>query len=327
MNSIDLRSVSSQPGFVQPLRAGFNVAANQVVLLLFPILMDLWIWLGVHIHMRTTMDRALSEYEQVVAGSAEQVNMVLGMARELLVERFNLMGALRTFPVGIPSLLASRLPITTPLGAPFSIEVKTWLGGLAWFLGLSLIGLGLGTLYFQVLSQAALNGNFQWKAAFGNWLWAFGQVIALSIVWVVLAVGISLPFGCLLPFAYAGGASPLLGLIYLAVFAWLFVPLVFSAHGIFVNREKMTASLMKSVYLTRLTLPVTMVFLFLAFLASVGLNRLWMAPEEDSWLMVIGLIGHAFVANGLLSASFIYYKEADQWVQKITRHLLLQRLP
>jgi hypothetical protein len=66
-----------------------------------------------------------------------------------------------------------------------------------------------------------------------------------------------------------------------------------------------------------MTLPTTTLFFLLFFLLSQGFNFLWRIPPEDSWLMFIGLAGHAFVSTGLLSASFVYYRDADKWVMSL----------
>jgi len=44
---------------------------------------------------------------------------------------------------------------------------------------------------------------------------------------------------------------------------------------------------------------------------------LWRIPPENSWLTLIGLAGHAFVATGLISASFIYYHDTRQWIGQL----------
>jgi hypothetical protein len=43
---------------------------------------------------------------------------------------------------------------------------------------------------------------------------------------------------------------------------------------------------------------------------------IWGWPTENSWILPIGMAGHAFVTTSLLAGSFLYYREADQWAQK-----------
>jgi hypothetical protein len=221
--------------------------------------------------------------------------------------------------------MSSRLPIDAPFGSPHSIDVLNFWNGVVWFLGLSFVGLALGTFYYLVLSQAALTGKPDWGKAFRKWPWTFYQVLTLTLVWLGMAVAISVPFSCIFPIISSTGLSSFFGFFYVVVMLWLFFPLLLSAHGIFVNREKMINSIMKSVHLTRLTLPATSLFLLFAFLVMQGLDIVWGWPKEDSWLVLVGLAGHAFVANAILAASFLYYREADHWVQRFLRQILLQQ--
>ena len=106
---------------------------------------------------------------------------------------------------------------------------------------------------------------------------------------------------------------------------WLLLPLVFSGHGIFIAGQSMWPSLRSGARLTRLTLPSTGLFLLVALLISQGLDTLWRAPGETSWLMAIGVAGHAFVTTGLLAASFVYYQDANRWVQQMFERMQAAR--
>jgi hypothetical protein len=55
----------------------------------------------------------------------------------------------------------------------------------------------------------------------------------------------------------------------------------------------------------------------LAILVNQGLNMVWQVAPEDSWLMLISIIGHAFVTTGMLSASFVYYQDITRWVEEL----------
>jgi hypothetical protein len=33
---------------------------------------------------------------------------------------------------------------------------------------------------------------------------------------------------------------------------------------------------------------------------------------------MVGIVGHAFIATGLLAASFIYYQETDRWLSVVS---------
>jgi hypothetical protein len=106
---------------------------------------------------------------------------------------------------------------------------------------------------------------------------------------------------------------------------WLLFPLVFSAHGIFVKKRPAWVSLREGVRVTRVTLPATALLFVTVMLLSQGLDLLWNQPKETSWLVLVGLTGHAFVTSGLLAATFIYYHDADLWLQRQVQKQLLRQ--
>lgn len=325
MNTSDSKAISSQPKLWPSIGMGFSVVANHLVLLLFPVFLDLWIWLGYHVSMRTLLSDWLDQMTAFTQVQTAQMTTFTAMVRELLLERLNLMVALRSYPVGIPSLMSSVLPIETPLGQPLTVDIVSLSAGVVLFLGLTVLGLAFGSFYYLVVAQAALHGKPQWGSALRKLPWVFWQVFCLAVVWLALAMLVSIPFSCLLPVVPIGGLSQIVTFLYMATIAWLFFPMLLSAHGIFVYQDKMLVSLMKSIHLTRLTLPTTTIFLLLVLLATQGLGIVWRWPAENSWMVLIGLMGHSFITTGLLAGSFLYYREADQWTQKFLRQVLLRQ--
>ena len=157
------------------------------------------------------------------------------------------------------------------------------------------------------------------RQGLNDWPRSSFQVILLAVFLVALLLGVSIPASCAISLAalssLAFGQCGIL--IYSALLIWIIFPLLFSAHGIFVNRRKMWFSIKQGVLITRMTLPTTTLFFLVFLLLSQGFNYLWRIPPENSWLMLIGLAGHAFVTTGLLSASFVYYRDADRWVMSL----------
>ena len=143
-----------------------------------------------------------------------------------------------------------------------------------------------------------------------------------ALFWVLLFIVVSLPGSCLVSIVALGGlpVGQCALLLYTGVILWLFIPLLFSAHGIFVNHDKMFASVKASFRLTRYTLPTTGLFFLLVLLISQGLDLLWQVPPQTSWLTLVGLAGHAFIVTGLLAASFVYYRDAGYWVDNLLEH-------
>ena len=322
MNTTDPQVLPAPPSLMKALMAGFDAISNHVGLIIFPVVLDLFLWLGPHIQIFSLIRSFFNQAGILQEMQAPETADMMKATRDAwlgLAEHFNLLSLLRSYPVGIPSLMVTRAPVSGPNGGPVVWEASSWLLVIGLWVVLSLIGLLAGSYYFSLVGQAALNHEVQWGLSLQQWPWTALQVILLALFWLALLIGVSIPFSCLLSLAFVAGAG--VGgfgfLIFGGLLAWLLFPLVFSPHGIFVYRQKMWASVKEGVRLTRLTLPSTGLFLLIVLLLSEGLDLLWEVPAESSWFSLVGVAGHAFITTGLLAASFVYYRDADRWVHRM----------
>ena len=194
-----------------------------------------------------------------------------------------------------------------------------WAVAGVWVL-ISILGLIGGALFFAIVSQAALYDGIDWGYTFRRLPWTTFQVLLLALVWIGLLLVLSLPLSCLLSVMLASGM--LFGrfavLLYGGLLIWMLLPLVFSAHGIFVKDLNVWDAVRQSVKITRLTYSTTALLFLGILLISEGLDILWNVPPESSWFMLVSVLGHAFVTTGLLAATFIFYRDAEMWAD---RHL------
>ena len=315
---------TTPPSLLRTFINGFNTVTEHIYLILFPIGLDLLIWFVPRFKLMEIISRMMGEFSlqsQLLAPDSETAEL-LNITQEWWMavgERFNLLVFLRSYPVGIPSLLTSVFPATNPLGIPGQIQINSFPGAIGIFLILSLFGLVIGTFYYILVSQAALTNQIQWDQGLSDWPRFSFQVVQLAIFLMVLFIGISIPASCAISMAtltsFAFGQCGIL--LFGSLLIWIIFPLLFSAHGIFVRRKKVWSSIKQGILITRLTLPTTTLFFLVLILLSQGFNFLWRIPPENSWLMLIGLAGHAFVTTGLLSSSFVYYRDADRWVMSL----------
>jgi hypothetical protein len=324
MKTTQTSTLPIPPSLIAAMLGGFDTVAKRVSLLLFPIGLDLIIWLGPKIRLEQLIVRLSNDLFAISMAAASEPGEILESAREvwtLIGERLNLMAALRTFPVGIPSLMAARLPVEMPVIVPsLQWELHSWGSTIAVWLILSFLGLFAGSLFCMVVARTA--APMPGRSALANWPWVTTQVFLLTLLWLALIVVVSFPallFVSVL-LLINPGLSGFAGMFVMAGIVWLLFPLFLSPHGIFVNRYNAFVSIKKSLRLTRLTLPATGLFFLMVFLISQGMDTLWSVPPENSWMTIIGLFGHAFLSTGLLAASFIYYREADLFTQKMAEY-------
>jgi hypothetical protein len=321
MNRSDVSVLPPTPNLVRSIRVGFDAIANHFLLIVFPLGLDLFLWLGPHLRITTLTRSVTDRLFRIYQNQDPALNETLRLSQEawrLIADQFNLMAVLRSYPIGIPSLLVGRLPIANPLGTPQSLELFSPLQVTLVWLMLIVVGLLLGTLYFATVAQATLDGKIDWAQAISRWPWSTLQILCLAVIMVGILLVVSIPGSFLMALVLFGSLSfgQCALLLYAGFVFWLFIPLVFSPHGVFVYQYNVINSIKASINLARRTLPTTVLFILAAFLLSKGLDILWLVPTETSWLMLVGIIGHAFITTSLIAASFVYYRDADRWMRR-----------
>lgn len=312
------------PNVIAALKAGFDAIANHILVILIPIALDMWIWLGPHLQIKQLLTQFLTLLNSSTAVDASQQSL---LPTSDMIQSFaghiNLMVILRTYPVGVPSLMAGRLPIEIPTGLasgkPIFIDITSPALIILLWAGLAVIGLGAGTLYFTIVSQAALTGRVIWQQALRESPRTFLQVLSLTLLLGALILLLSVPATCVLSLlAFGGLPFGQIGLLLYAGFLiWMLFPLIFSPHGIIARHYNLLFAIRNSITLTRLILPVTAFLVMAVMVLSEGLDILWRVPTENSWLTLIGIVGHAFVTSALLATTFVFYRDAELYAQGV----------
>lgn len=331
MKSTEVQVLPAPPNLIKAILSGFDTIANNIGLIIFPVALDVFLWLGPHLSIKGLLENAIQQITSLPGLVNPETADMIQLSRDywlVAAARVNLFTALRSYPVGIPSLMASRQPVVTPYGLPAFWEVSS-LGAAAliWLL-LFLVGLLLGTLFFIAVGHVTLGDRLDWRLTFSTWPRAAGQVILLALFWLAVLIAISIPASCALTLAAFGGlgGSTLGILLYLGLVLWVMFPLVFSPLIILVDKRQMWPSVLQSVRLTRFTLPTTALLFITLLVISEGLDFLWSVPAESSWIMLLALAGHAFIVTSLLATCFIYYRDANRWVQRVIQQAQLSSI-
>jgi hypothetical protein len=297
-------------GVISSLVTGFDRVASRPFLILPPLALDLFLWLGPHLGIARLIDSLAEPALQTESLVAEQASLIRRVAEDV-GEGFNLLSALSTIPIGIPSLMAGRMPLESPLGLIGRVDVADPGRVLLIWIALSVIGLALGAYY-----QYWIAGAIAPDAELGpGWLAALRMVGFGFLVFVgALVAGIAV----LIAIALATLILPLLGtsvfFLGFALLFWLAVYLIFTPHGIIRYNQGVIQAMFESFILVRRNLMPTVSYLGLAFGFYWLLNYVWALPNTSSWFSVLAVAGHAFVATTLLAGSYAYYQGRREWL-------------
>lgn len=299
---------------INAVKAGMDVISSHLSVLLLPLALDSLLWFGPRLSVQNIMT---SLFDQVVALNVQNNIPVTDLLanKDSFIEKmsqFNLLGILRTFPVGVSSLISGNLTVENPLGTQSVVEVGSATSLFGWLFLLIFIGWILGGLYFNWVSGVI--GSREMAPGSGR---AVLQTLLFSLIITAVAFMIGMPVMFILGILGLISAGILeVALFVLALIsAWIIVPIFFAPLGIYMRRQNAFSSIYSSFRLARFTLPTSSMFVLGVFVISQGLNYLWAVPPDNSWMGLVGIAGHAFVTTALLAASFIYYRDMHNWLE------------
>lgn len=314
------------PGLISSFTMGFNTVAGNIYLILFPLALDLLLWFGPHYRIRDLMMPALTSFYTTLTsvGTPEMKDLILATKElwEFTLERFNLVSLIRTYPVGIPSLMVNTSPLNTPIGSASIHELTSAFNAILFWGILIFIGMVAGSFYFYEVARFCdlKKIDFTIKVFLKSTLQTFLFVIIL----LILILLISIP--TLILISVLGMISPAIAqaaLFLISLFIiWLLLPLIFSPHGIFLSKQNALNAMLTSVRFVRTSMPGTSLFILALLIVSQGMNVIWQIPPETSWMMLIGIIGHAFISTSLLASSYIYYRNGILWMQQNIQQMI-----
>ena len=319
------------PRLFPSLKAGFDVVASHLGLILFPIALDVLLWFGQHLSIKTWLAPMIASYVRYTSLNASaDLKDLLAVSQntwETLSQNFNLISFLRSYPLGVPSLLNSLQPGVTPLGPAPVTDLTSSTVSFGSMIVFTLVGILLGAQYFYLVARVA-NQETE-RITIKNVLSIMSQVLFFTLAFYLVGGLVSLPIlmitAILMMFNPALGQLVMVALVFVS--AWVSLPLIFSTHGIFTYRQPFRVSLANSIKLGRYAGPQIATFAVVILILGTGLNYLWSIPEADDWLLSIGIAGHAFVSTALLAGSFIFYRSAMRWMQEIIQHRLAVQKP
>ena len=322
MDVQNLETLPPPPGVFGSLKAGFEIVSSRVALILIPLGLDLFLWLGPRLNVNGLLSPSINYLLDQARRSVSGPELEVFMQRQTLfldwLQDFNLLSLLSKslwFPVGISSLSAQSLPVDTPLGLQ-----NVFVASSIWVLsGLMIIlvplGWAGGGVFFRQVSGSIQGAG---EAEIGI-LRAIVQSVLLSMLWLVFLMILLIPLSLVL--IMLALISPMIANIAVIVITffsfWLIVPLFFTPHGIFIRKQNALYSIVSSLRMIRFSLPTSGMFVLSVFILSRGLDILWSAPESSSWLALVGFAGHAFVTTAMLVASFVYYRDMSDWLQNV----------
>jgi hypothetical protein len=320
------------PRLIPTFVAGFNAVASHIYLILFPVLLDLLLWLGPLVRIKNLIQPVFENAAQQMVGlyPADTLTLMQTSKDSIIkfFENFNLLFTLRTLPIGIPSLMVGIAPLNNPLGNLSIVEMVSTSQAWSVVLGSLVAGLCLGCFFFSLVARVVAGKKLAWDV--NIFFLQLKNTFILSLLLLGFGLVLSLPtlllLSAVVSFLPSLGSIPVM--ILGAFLVWMLLPMVFSVHGIFMGQLNPLSSVGNSIRLVKRYLPGTGLFFLVAVLLSQGLDMLWATPVSNQWMSLVGILGHGFIATGVLAASFVYFSSGMEYMrEKIRRDSAKLEIP
>ena len=312
---------STSPGVWSALAAGFDLTARHPWLLLLPILVDIFIWLGPRLRFQTII-------EQLVTNLPAEVE-VMEITQQLIEigPLTNLFTVISVPLIGVPALLAGLTPEKTPLTAEI-LEISKGTEWLALLIFLSLVGLFLTTVYYVTVSSVVgerldsseNQTSNSWFTRIGvSWI----RLIGLALLFFLAALIVYVPISIVGAVFFL--LNPTLGTLAILVapfiIIWIVIYLSFAPPGIALNNRSLLQAVKESILLVQTNLPVVLLMLLLMLLLGAIVDWLLILAENGTWFTLFNILIHAFVNTGFVTAFFILYQDRAAELPDVKRAL------
>ena len=301
--NVAARSSDVRPGVIDSLADGLTLALARPWLLLAPMLLDLYYWVG----WKVTLESLASPVKHWVLrqDQAESADVAKGIASLGRADSTQLL-ALFT-----PSLLA-----WSPREDVYSFVERSGLSPEHWAFALSLVVVFLigacllHAIYAIPLSDAAIDRirtpRTTLRAILLAWLRVMGlNCAAIGIAMLLLGPAMIASLALIL----AGiDPSPLLGIAFVCCAAAGFLVWWFAMKAIAVSDVGPFRAIRYAFAVVRGFLWQSIGFVSAWLLLGAGLGRLWLEIAGTAPGLLVGVIANAFFATGVALAGMIFYR-------------------
>ncbi|MBE2197376.1 MAG: hypothetical protein IAE79_02120 [Anaerolinea sp.] len=299
---------TSVPGVWATIAAGFDLAAKHFWLILIPVFLDTFLWLGPRLSLRLLIEQAAALWQQEVALAA------MGEQLLLLAPHTNLFTSLSVPLLGVPALMAGAAPLQTPLHTAV-LELDSAVLMLGLFVLFSLVGLLLTAVYLTLIARTTQLDKPAPDMFTGRILRRIGYVwlrlLALGLIFLVGMMLLYMPLA--LVSVVVSLLSPTLGLLTLLLgpllAVWLVLACYFVPQGLALHGRSPLQALMTSLQLLRIHGQTAMGLILAVVLLGGLLDQFLTLMEDGGWITFISILAHAFISTSFVAATFIFYRD------------------
>jgi len=289
---------------IDTLSEGFRTVTRRVWIIIVPVALDLFLWLGPKLSVAPVIRDALATLQDAMRmmapagtdpGMAEALQ---AMAEELqaTIGQTNLLALLAWSRLGMPSIAGLR-PVNPEVDRIIEITSYGEMFGLQVLI--LLVGLFLACVFLAILGQEVRGEGVKLDRLVQSVprFWLHLLVILLPLgMGLVFAVSVSLVLG---PLAF----------IIWALVLWVLLYISFVPQAVAMAEEGPLRALWFSFLIVRTNFWSALGLILLTNLIGTGLSLVWRNVMAAPSGMLLAILGNAYIGSGLTAAAFIFYRD------------------
>lgn len=297
------------PGVIDTIGLGYASLALRPLIVLPPILLDLYLWLGMRVTARPLTLEVASWIRREGEDGDAIAKDIQRFERTNVLELLSLRLPTFRMPTLVPNLTSARLE---QIGGTFDVGSLPWwlviaiaviallvglVLGAGWLIAVACVVAGIGSLRDAVSPAITLRR----AVAMLGWL---AVLIALFLL-------VSSPFivGALAGIMSGYDGIGLFVLVLLFPAAWGYLFFYFSIQAIVVDRTGPLGALRASYKVVRSYFWQSMGFIGLSLTITTGIPFALRVFTTNAVGLVLAIIGNAFIASGMIAAAMLFYRD------------------
>lgn len=301
-------------GVFDALSGGFELIWLNPWILLIPIALDLFLWLGPQVNAQPIFQQMITLLALATpADASAEMTQNIELTQNLLKTASESLNVLGILAAGMPSVIGLQPPAAENARAQFVIGDPFALSGLVAVLG---FGAALITSGYLEMTARPVRNETDARTFVARWLRSCLDLILLAILIVVglsvLMIPVTLIAGLFSIASQGLGSFLVLGGMMLMF--WVMLYLVFAVPAIFVSRANAPQALLNSVSIFRFDFWSAIGLVFVVYLVRAGFGIVWQLFDTNTWGVVFDVIANAFLSSALIAAEMIFYNDRMEWL-------------
>ncbi len=311
------QTVEKKPlGVFESLSSGFELIWLNPWILLVPIALDVFLWLGPQVRARPIFQKMIALLTWLTPANApDETLQNIELLKSMLQTAGDTLNVLSLLATGMPSVIGWQSPTVTIPRIEWVISEPLVLLGVS--LALLIGAVLVAGVYFE-LTARPIRHEAVASSFVARWLRACVDLIVLALLVIVGISALMLPMTILagtLSIASETLASFLLLGGMMLVF-WALLYLVFAVPAIFISRANAPQALVNSVSIFRFDFWSAIGLIFLVYLLRSGFAIIWQFFDTTMWGVLFIVIANAFFSSALLAAQMIFYHDRMYWLSR-----------